>query len=259
LETKHRPTILITNDDGVDAPGIKLLIELLKPYGNLIVVAPDRGQSAKSHAITLHGPLYLNKLRDEEGLKIYSSNGTAVDCTKLALNEIMDKKPDFLFSGINHGTNSSISIIYSGTMGAALEGCIHGIKSVGFSVLNYSPNPDFSVVRKFGDEIIKRIITTDIMPEGACINVNFPDVKPKKINGIKVCRQAKSSWIEEFEKRQDHENREYFLLKGYFKNHEPDAKDTDDWALKNKFISIVPVMVDFTHHDNIEKLKGLEL
>lgn len=259
LKNKNKPKILITNDDGVEAPGIKVLIELLQPYANLLVIAPDRGQSAMSHAISLHKPLYVSKIKEENGVTVYSTNGTAVDCVKLGLNEICDTPPDFIFSGINHGTNSSISIIYSGTMGAALEGSIHGIRSIGFSVLDYSPDPDFSTARKFGDDIIRMIINDDILPKGACLNVNFPDVTPESINGIKVCRQAKSSWTEEFERRTDENGKEYYWLTGHFNNHEPDAIDTDDWALKNNYVTVVPVKVDFTDHEIISKLKMLEV
>ena len=259
LKEKVKPNVLITNDDGVDSPGIGVLIELLRPFANITVVAPDRGQSAMSHAISLGKPLYVNKIKEEEGLIVYSTNGTSVDCTKLAINELLEEKPDYLFSGINHGTNSSISIIYSGTMAAALEGSIHGIRSIGLSVLDYSSEPDFSTAKIYGLEIIKKLLSDHILPEGVCLNINFPDINPDEVKGVKVCRQARSKWVEEFERRSDSEDKDYFWLRGYFYNHEPDAEDTDDWALKNNFISVVPVQFDFTDHEILKIIKDLEL
>ncbi len=250
--------ILITNDDGINAPGLQVLIRLLRPYGNITVVAPDKGQSAKSHSITLTEPLRLNKLKEEDDFVSYSVDGTSVDCVKLALNEILDRKPDLLFSGINHGTNSSISIIYSGTMAAALEGSIHGVNSVGLSVLDYSSNPDFSLVEEFLPIIFERI-KVKTAGEGLCLNINFPRIKIEEVEGIKVCRQAKSAWIEEFDKRTDPHHRDYYWLTGKFLNMEPDATDTDDWALRNNYISVVPVQTDFTAFNRIEETKDLLL
>ncbi len=258
MSTLKKPNILITNDDGIDAPGLQVLIKLLKPFGNIIVVAPDKGQSAKSHSITLMDPLRLNKVIEEDDYRAYSCSGTSVDCVKLALNEILDTKPDMLFSGINHGTNSSISIIYSGTMAAALEGSIHGINSIGLSVLDYSSNPDFSLVEKYLPLILKKIAKVNV-GSGLCLNINFPKISPVEAKGLKVCRQAKSAWIEEFDKRTDPHHRDYYWLTGEFINMEPDAEDTDDWALKNNYISVVPVNTDFTAFERIEETKNILL
>jgi 5'-nucleotidase len=257
MNKERKPRILITNDDGIHAKGIQVLIDLLKPYGNLLVVAPDKGQSAMSHAITLNNPLHLKQIRNDENLQIYTCSGTSVDCVKLALNELESEKPDFLFSGINHGTNSSISIIYSGTMAAALEGSIHGITSIGLSVLDYSEQADFSMASHFSNKIVKTILSNNTN-HGVCLNINFPKVSREDVKGIKICRQARSAWVESFDKRSDPHNRDYYWLTGRFHNHEPDAQDTDDWALRNNYISVVPVEVDFTAHDQINELKYLE-
>lgn len=258
MKKKDKLEILITNDDGIDANGIHVMIDLLRPYARLLVVAPDRGQSAMSHAITMKTPLHLTKKRQEEGLEVYTCNGTSVDCVKLALNELVkDYRPDYIFSGINHGTNASISIIYSGTMAAALEGSIHGIPSVGLSVLDHSPDADFSVAKAYAPKIFE-LLRQNGHSKGLCLNVNFPKIKPAEVKGIKICRQARSQWVEEYDKRTDPHNRDYYWLTGRFLNFEPDATDTDDWALRNNFISIVPVQFDFTAHDKINDLKILE-
>ncbi len=258
MDNKKKLNILVTNDDGVNARGIQVLIELIKPFGNIVVVAPDKGQSAMSHAITLANPLFLNKIKKEDGLTVYSCSGTSVDCVKLALNEVLDYKPDFVLSGINHGSNSSISIIYSGTMAAALEGSIHGVPSIGFSILDYSDNPDFDIARMYIPKLFSSIINyKDNI--GLCLNINFPSIKTNEVKGVRVCRQAKSAWVEEFDKRVDPHGRDYFWLTGKFHNFEPEALDTDDWALQNNYISVVPVNVDFTSHEVIDRIKNLEI
>lgn len=259
LKKRDKPEILITNDDGIEANGIHVLIELLQPYANLLVVAPDRGQSAMSHAITMNTPLHLKKKKEEEGLEVYTCNGTSVDCIKLAVNELRrGNPPDYIFSGINHGTNSSISIIYSGTMAAALEGSIHGISSVGLSVVDYSPDADFSIAKAYIPKIFDTLQQNGHSAK-VCLNINFPKIELAEVKGIKVCRQARSRWVEEYDKRTDPHNREYYWLTGKFHNYEPDATDTDDWALRNNYISIVPVQFDFTAHEKINDLKILEL
>lgn len=255
MKNNNKPLILVTNDDGVNAPGIKVLIEMARKFGDVVAIAPDEGRSGMSHAITIKYPLRVNKIREEEGFTFYSCNGTPADCVKLALNHLLDRKPDMLLSGINHGSNSSISVVYSGTMAAAIEGGLHGIPSIGLSITDFSSNPDFSACKLYGNKIIKKTILTG-MPEGVCLNVNFPGFPVDDIRGIKICRQARGLWIEEFDKRIDPRRREYFWLTGYFENYEPDAEDTDEWALKNKFVSIVPVKIDFSDLNAMEKLKS---
>lgn len=252
-KTNDRPLILVTNDDGIHAPGLNTLSEMARPFGDVVAIAPDKGHSGMSHAITIKYPLRVNKIREEEGFVFYSCSGTPVDCVKLAVNQILDRKPDILLSGINHGSNSSISVVYSGTMAAAIEGGLHGIPSVGLSITDYSSSPDFSACILYGKQIIKNTLLNGL-PDGACLNVNFPKLPSDEIRGVKVCRQARGLWIEEFDKRTDPHHREYFWLTGYFENYEPDAEETDEWALKNGYISVVPVRIDFTDLDAMNKL-----
>ena len=187
--------ILITNDDGVNAKGISELVGIARKYGKVLVVAPDGARSGQSNAITMTEPLYKTKLLEEDGLTIYKCSGTPTDCVKMALNNILDKKPDFIFSGINHGSNSSVNVIYSGTMGAVLEGCSQGITSVGFSLCDHSKDADFSLFLPFVESIIAKVSTQDL-PQGVCLNVNAPI---GEIKGVRVCMQSKGQWIEEFD------------------------------------------------------------
>jgi 5'-nucleotidase len=255
-ENNSKPLILVTNDDGVHAPGLKALIEIARDIGDVIVVAPDEGRSGMSHAITIKYPLRLNKISQEEDMVIYSCSGHPADCVKLAINQIMDRKPDLLVSGINHGSNSSISVVYSGTMAAAIEGGLHGIPSIGLSITDFSSRPDFSACKFYGKKILTKTLNEGL-PDGICLNVNFPKLAREDIKGIRICRQARGLWIEEFDKRTDPHRREYFWLTGYFDNYEPDDEETDEWALKNSYISMVPVRVDFSDLKAMNKLKSL--
>ena len=250
----NKPLILVTNDDGINSPGIKTLIEMARKFGDVIAIAPDEGRSGMSHAITIKYPLRINKVRDEDNFVLYSCSGYPADCVKLGINQILDRKPDLLLSGINHGSNSSISVVYSGTMAAAIEGGLHGIPSIGLSITDYSSRPDFATSIFYGEIIIKNTLINGL-PDGVCLNVNFPKVYSDDIKGIKICRQARGVWIEEFDKRSDPHRREYFWLTGYFKNYESDAEDTDEWALKNKYVSVVPVRTDFSEINAMSKLK----
>ncbi|TCO07325.1 5'/3'-nucleotidase SurE [Natronoflexus pectinivorans] len=254
--TNHRPLILVTNDDGVEARGLKALIEVVRPFGDLLVVASDQPMSGMSHAITVKYPLYLTKVTDEPGLEIYKTNGTPADCIKLAMNSLLEKKPDFVVSGINHGTNSSVSMHYSGTIGGAREGALHGIPAIGFSLLDHHPEADFSNAIHYCREIFSFVLSNG-MEQGICYNVNVP--KGKSINGIKVCRQAKGVWVEEFDKRIDPRGRTYYWLTGHFRNNEPESTDTDEWALNNGYVSVVPCTIDSTHQPSLEHLKSAGL
>ncbi len=251
----NRPLILVTNDDGIHAPGLKTLIDMARKLGDVIAIAPDEGRSGMSHAITIKYPLRIKRLREEEGLEFWSCSGTPADCVKIAVNQLLEKKPDLLLSGINHGSNSSISVVYSGTMAAAVEGGLHAIPSVGLSITDYSSRPDFSGCILYGEEIIRKTLV-DGLPAGVCLNVNFPRIPADKIRGIKICRQARGLWIEEFDKRTDPHKRDYFWLTGYFENYEPDDEDTDEWALKNDYVSVVPVRIDFSDRDAMLKLRS---
>jgi 5'-nucleotidase len=249
-----RPLILVSNDDGVYAKGLENLIEMAKDFGDVVVVAPEKGESGMSHAITINNPIRIKTIEESEGLKIYSTNGTPVDCVKMALNQILPKRPDFLVSGINHGSNASISVIYSGTMGAAIEGCFNQIPSLGLSLLNHRPDADFSTAKFFGKKILQNFFTQKL-PDDTCLNVNFPDVSEKEIKGIKVCRMAKGVWKEEYDKRTDPHKRDYFWLTGNFNNFEPEAKDTDEWYLAQNYITIVPIQVDLTSYKSMNEFK----
>ena len=249
----ERPLILITNDDGVSAPGIRALIEVMSTIGDVTIVAPDKPQSAMGHAITINDTLYLNKIsKDTDAITEYSCSGTPVDCVKIAVHEILKRKPDLCVSGINHGSNSSINVIYSGTMSAAVEAGIEGIQAIGFSLLDYDWNADFEQIKSYIKTITLEVLNNKL-PEGVILNVNFPKLKEKEIKGIKICRQANALWTEKFDKRQTPQGKDYYWLTGEFVNQDK-GEDTDEWALQNGFISIVPVQFDLTAHHAIQNL-----
>ncbi|MEO5778064.1 MAG: 5'/3'-nucleotidase SurE [Flavobacterium sp.] len=253
-----KPTILITNDDGINAPGIRALIAVMAEIGDVIVVAPDSPQSAMGHAITINNTLYLDKVSAENSaITEYSCSGTPVDCVKLAVNEILKKKPDLCVSGINHGSNSSINVIYSGTMSAAVEAGIEGIPAIGFSLLDYDWNADFEQIKPYIKKIALEVLAKKLS-EGTVLNVNFPKLKFEKIKGIKICRQAKAIWMEKFDKRKTPFGKDYYWLSGEFVNLDK-GEDTDEWALSNGYISIVPVQFDLTAHHAIQQLNSWDL
>ena len=248
-----RPLILVTNDDGINAPGIRTLISVVKDIGDVIVVAPDSPQSGMGHAITINSTLHSSRITPKNSEIIeYSCSGTPADCVKLAINELMPRKPDLCVSGINHGSNSSINVIYSGTMSAAIEAGIEGVPAIGFSLLDYSWNADFSHSKDFIRKIILNALNK-VIPKGVVLNVNIPAVKKSDIKGVKICRQAKAYWVEEFDKRKNPLGQEYYWLTGKFVNKDQ-GEDTDEWALKNNYISIVPVEFDLTAHHAIQDL-----
>tara|TARA_B110001469_G_C9629183_1_gene314491 strand:- start:662 stop:1438 length:777 start_codon:yes stop_codon:yes gene_type:complete len=251
----ERPLILVVNDDGVRAPGIRTLIRLMKTIGDVIVVAPNSPQSGMSHAITLEAPLYLDEVTVDGGTQIeYACSGTPADCVKLAVNKLAPRKPDLCVSGINHGSNSSTNVLYSGTMAAAIEGAIKGIPSIGFSLLDHAHEADFSQSEDFVTKIAKQVLENGL-PKAVCLNVNIPKVSKEEIKGIKICRQADGMWQEDIQKRVSPLGRVYYWLYGTFKNHDKGA-DTDIWALENNYISIVPVQFDLTAHHSIQLLKS---
>jgi len=253
---KTRPRILVVNDDGIDAPGIRALIEVMREIGDITVVAPDGPQSGMGHAITIGKPLRLDKVNLYEGVEMYKSSGTPVDCVKLAVNQIFKgEKPDLCVSGINHGLNNSINVIYSGTMSAAVEGAIESIPSVGFSLDDFTYDADFSHCKKFIAVIARQILEHGLQP-GTLLNVNFP--KGDNIKGIKVCRQANAKWAEEFDERIDPNKRNYYWLTGVFQNYDQ-GQDTDVWALENGYASVVPVQFDMTAHHAIPVLNSWNL
>ncbi|OYU82164.1 MAG: 5'/3'-nucleotidase SurE [Flavobacterium sp. BFFFF1] len=250
----QRPLILVTNDDGILAPGIRMLISIMKEIGDVVVVAPDKPQSAMGHAITINNTLYLNKISAEGDALEYSCSGTPVDCVKLAVNEILHRKPDLCVSGINHGSNSSINVIYSGTMSAAVEAGIEGIPAIGFSLLDYDWNADFGQAGKFIHKIASYVLANGLS-NGTILNVNIPKLQEADIKGIKICRQAKAIWMEKFDKRQTPQGKDYYWLTGEFVNQDS-GEDTDEWALANHYISVVPVHYDMTAHYAIQELNS---
>ncbi len=253
-----KPLILVTNDDGITAPGIRALISVMKEIGEVVVVAPDSPQSATGHAITINNTLYINKIDIDPDVEAeYSCSGTPVDSVKFAVNEILKRKPDLCVSGINHGSNSSINVIYSGTLSAAVEAGIEGIPAIGFSLLDYNWNADFEPIKPYIKKITDEVLNNGL-PEGVILNVNFPKLKEKDIKGIKVCRQAKATWIEKFDKRTNPQGRDYYWLTGEFVNLDK-GEDTDEWALENGYISLVPVQFDLTAHHAIQKLNSWKL
>lgn len=245
--------ILVTNDDGVDAPGIKTLIDIACNFGKVLVVCPDSGKSGQSHAVTMSVPLRMKQVVQSENLDIWTSNGTPVDCVKLAMHGLLDRKPDVLLSGINHGANSSVNVFYSGTMAAVIEGCMLQIPSIGFSTCEDDYNYDLSALIKDINTVISKTLSNGL-PERTCLNVNFPK-EYSHTKGMKVCRQGHAYWKEEFEKRYDSHEKPYYWLKGSFIPLEV-SEDTDIWAIKNGFASIVPVMPDITAHQSIHFIKN---
>lgn len=248
-----KPLILVTNDDGYLAPGLEALISLVKPFGDILVVAPEKGSSGMAHAITISTPLRLSKVSQNENVSIYKVNGTPADCVKLAINQLIKDKPTMLVSGINHGSNTSISVLYSGTMGGAIEGCLNGIPSIGLSLDNHSHNADFSLAIKYSKPIIEKVLK-EKLPDNICLNVNFPICSESEFKGIKVCRQANGVWREEYDKRVDPHGGTYFWLTGRFESHENGSTDTDDWAILNNYASIVPVSTDLTSYSHLKQM-----
>jgi len=258
FEKIMRPLILISNDDGVDAPGLRELINMLSPLGDLLVVAPDAPRSGFSHALTVDYPLKIKKIEETAGLTIYSCSGTPADCVKIAKSCLLPKTPSLMVSGINHGSNSSINIIYSGTMGAAAEAAILGIPSIGFSLCDHSQDADFSDTVLYGRAIAKEVLEKGLAPK-ISLNVNVPLLPKGEIKGVKICRQGIGQWNEIFEKKIDPDSgEELYWLDGYYVNEELDAEGTDETALKNGYISVVPVQFDFTAHNVIGKIKNIE-
>jgi len=256
--SKQKPLILVTNDDGVTAPGIRHLIKIMKDFGEVVVVAPDSPQSGMGHAITVSNNLYCDKISTTNSDVLeYSCSGTPVDCVKIATQSILKGKPDLCVSGINHGSNSSINVIYSGTMSAAVEAGTVGIPAVGFSLLDYAMDANFEPTTAYVREIVSYMLNNELA-KGSVLNVNFPKLSAKDIKGIKVCRQAKARWEENYDKRQNPQGRDYYWLTGEFINEDA-GEDTDEWALEQGYVSVVPVQFDLTAHKQIEDLKELNI
>lgn len=247
-----RPLILISNDDGYTAKGINFLIEALRPHADIFVMAPDGPRSGGSCAITSASPLRYRKIREEEGLSIYACTGTPADCIKVALNECLTRKPDLVLGGINHGDNSAVNAHYSGTMGVCYEGAMAGFPSIAFSLDNHSSEADFTPLRPYLVDITLKVLKEGL-PAFSCLNVNFPNTFEFK--GVKVCRMGKSRWVKETHKcLHPTTNQPYLWLVGYRENLEPEATDTDIWALENNYVAVTPVTLDVTDYQLLKQL-----
>ena len=248
-----KPLILVTNDDGITAPGIRKLAEFMGEIGEVVVVAPKSPQRGKGHAITINSTLTYEEIHLDENQKNYSLSGTPVDCVKFALDKILTRKPDLVVSGINHGANSSINVIYSGTMSAAVEAGVEGLQAIGFSLLDFSWDADFSQAKKYIQQIVRNVLENPI-PKGIVLNVNIPKLPEKEIKGIKVCKQAQAKWEESFDERINPHGKKYYWLTGYFNNMD-NSQDADEIALSEGYISIVPVKFDLTAYEYISDLR----
>lgn len=254
--SEKRPLILITNDDGIQAKGLKSLIEAVEPFGDIVIVAPDKPQSGMGHAITVNDVLRMNQSPLYKQYNAHTCTGTPVDCVKLAIAEVIKGKPDLLVSGINHGENSASNVLYSGTMSAAVEGAMEDIPSIGFSLLDFDTDADFTGAQWAVKEVVQRALNGEF-PKSICLNVNIPQLKAEEIKGIKVCRQAKAYWNDSFDKRFDQFGKPYYWLKGDF-NRDDWREDTDIWALDNGFVSVVPTQFDMTAYHSISEIAEWE-
>lgn len=248
-----KPLILVTNDDGIDAPGIRKLAEIASEVGEVFVVAPDKPQSGKSHSITVADILSLKELDFKGSQHDFACSGTPVDCVKIALDKVLDRTPDLVLSGINHGSNSAINVLYSGTMGAAMEAGIEGIPAIGFSLHDFNRNADFDAAAPFVKDVILKGLDLSL-PQGVVLNVNIPKLKREEIQGIKICRQAKSRWVESYEERENPHGKKYYWLNGNFENIDL-GLDADENAIDAGYITIVPVQCDMTAYEYLPVLK----
>lgn len=249
---KEKPLILISNDDGINAKGINELVKAIKGLGEIIVVAPDGPRSGFACAITSESPIRYYSVKEEKELKIYKCTGTPVDCIKLALHTIVNRKPDIIIGGINHGDNSSVNVHYSGTMGIVIEGCLKGIPSVGFSLCDHSANADFTPMFPYIRNIINNVLINGLH-SGVCLNVNFPNIKEFK--GVKICHQTKGVWTKEWIECNHPRGGNYYWLTGEYKNLEQDNIDTDHWAMSNGYVAITPTKIDVTAYEVIDELE----
>lgn len=250
-----RPLILITNDDGVASKGIHTLTEVASEFGDVVVMAPMLNASGKSLSLTPERPLRVKDIQNTPELSIHSCDGTPVDCVKLAVEYFCPRRPDLILAGINHGSNSSINVLYSGTMGAVIEAATLGFKSIGFSLLNHNPEADFSSCISPVRHIIGKVLEEGL-PSGITLNVNIPRLSADEIKGIRICHEAKGRWLDSFAQRTDPLGRPYWWLTGKFDCNNP-PEGSDEWALIHGYVSVVPVSVDFTHYESIGKLNNL--
>ena len=254
-----KPLIFITNDDSYLSKGFRHIVALASEFGRVVAIAPDRVQSGMSQAITINQPLFMRKVEESADVTIYAFSGTPVDCAKIAFDHIfVDQKVDLVLSGINHGSNAAINVMYSGTMGAAIEGSFYGVPSIGLSLDDHDADADFEGAVEYGRKIISQVLAAaDRLPRPLCLNVNVPRCAVSEIKGIRLCRQTRGFWREVFYHREDPHGRDYYWLTGGFNNAEPDAEDSDEWALAHRYVAVVPVQVDMTDYKMLRSLDGV--
>ena len=252
---KERPLILISNDDGYQAKGINCLIDMLRELGDIVVCAPDSARSGFACAFSATTPLRLKLQHEEEGLQIWSCNGTPVDCVKLALSEIVDRRPDIVIGGINHGDNASVNTHYSGTMGVTMEGCMKYIPSVAYSLCSNREDADFEPLRPYIVSMTQKVLKEGL-PMGVCLNVNFP--LASEFKGVKMCRMALGTWGQEVTRCHHPRGYDYFWMVGHYQNDEPEMQDTDRWALDHGYIAITPTRADVTAYEAMQQLMSFE-
>lgn len=248
----QRPLILVSNDDGIMSKGISELLRFIRPMGEVVVMAPDTPRSGTSCSLTTNEPIHYTLVRKDVGLTIYKCSGTPTDCVKLAFHTVLERKPDLVIGGINHGDNSSVNVHYSGTMGVVMEGCLKGVPSIGFSLCSHEPNADFEPSGTFVREIVTRVLEKSLPPL-TCLNVNIPAVK--ELKGVRICRQTNARWENEWENFAHRNDTHYYWLTGEYKNLEPDDELTDHWALDNGYVAITPTTVDVTAYALMDELK----
>lgn len=253
---KNRPLILITNDDGYAAKGLRKLVTLMRTLGDVVLISTDEVMSAKSHSCTIRDRLYVRLVQQEEGFTEYRCNGTPVDCVKLAYQKLCERQPDLVVSGINHGMNAATTVVYSGTIGAVIEACMNGLTAIGYSLFSLDPDADFDHLDTAILEITKKVLAEGL-PQGVCLNVNFPKRSEEPMRGIKVCRQAACRWVELFNDKFDENGEQFYDLEGTFESDDV-MPDTDLWALQHNYASLVPTCFDWTAHSQIESMKGFE-
>jgi 5'-nucleotidase len=255
--SSERPLILVTNDDGISAKGIRCLYEEMTKIGEVVIIAPDSPQSAMGHAITISKPLRLERSYLFDGSEAYACSGTPVDCVKLGIYEILGRKPDLIVSGINHGANTSTNVLYSGTMSAAVEGAMEGIRSIGFSLCSFDTDADFSVAKDVVRKVASKALQNE-MPERVCLNVNIPYGESENVKGIRICNQAHGFWEDSFDKRFDQFKKPYYWLTGDFLNQDT-AENTDLYWIEKGYVSIVPTQFDMTAYNAINEIKSWSL
>lgn len=256
--TMERPLILISNDDGYQAKGIRSLVEMVRHLGDIIVCAPEGPRSGFACAFSATTPLTITLREKQEGVEIWSSNGTPVDCVKLALHEIVPRRPDLVLGGINHGDNGSVNTHYSGTMGVVMEGCMKYIPSVAYSLCDHREDADFEPLAPYIKRYTQQVLSEGL-PQGVCLNINFPLLKEESgYKGVKVCRMAHGTWSNEVTRCHHPRGYDYYWMIGHYENDEPQAEDTDNWALQHGYVAITPTRMDVTAYEALPQLKSWE-